>query len=147
MLEIQYSLWPPGSLWIQVANFLLLIFLLNIILYRPIRKILGERRGEMGSFESAIEDFRNKSTRYEKDLHESEIGARREGHQEKEALKSEGLEEEKGLLDEVTSTAEEKISKAKEEIEHRALDVRKSLEAEVADFSKDLAEKILGRSV
>ena len=51
MLEIDFQLWPPGALWIQIANFLLLLYLLNLILYRPMRKILNQRRGEVGSLE------------------------------------------------------------------------------------------------
>ena len=147
MLDIQYSLWPPGSLWIQVANFLFLLFLLNIILYRPVRKILSERKSEMDSFQGMIGDFQDRSATCEKDLAENEIGARKEGHKEKEGLKSEGLEEEKGLVQEAMSAAEGRIGKAKEDIRQRAVDVRKSLEAEVALFSKELAEKILGRSI
>jgi F-type H+-transporting ATPase subunit b len=147
MLEIHYSLWPPGSLWIQVANFLVLLFLLNMVLYKPIRKVLSQRKAEMDWFQSMIGDFETKSAKHEKDLEENAIGARREGHKEKEVLRIEGLEEEKGLLHEATSSAEERIGKAKDEIRQKAVDVRKSLEGEAALFSKELAEKILGRSI
>ncbi len=45
MLEIN------NTLIIQIANFLVLLFLLNIILYKPIRKILGQRQEEMRTSE------------------------------------------------------------------------------------------------
>jgi len=141
MISVDYSL------FIQIANFLLLLFLLNIILYRPIRKILGKRSDEMNSFQSMIDDFLSKSTRCEKDLEENKGAARKEGFEEKENFKKEGLEEEKGVLQEAVTKAEEEVNQAKEEIELKITDVRQSLEDEVALFSKDLAEKILGRSI
>jgi len=135
------------SLFIQIANFLLLLFLLNIILYRPIRKILGKRTDEMNTFQAMIDDFKNKSIQYEKDLEDDKMGARKEGFEEKENFKKEGLEEEKGMLQEAITAAEEEINKVKKEIELTVVDVRQSLEDEVTLFSKDLAEKILGRSI
>ena len=147
MLEIDYSLWPPGTLWIQIANFLVLLFILNIILYRPVRKILGKRKDEMDSFQEMIGDFQDKSGRYVKELEGSRIEARNSGFKEKEVLKDQGLEEEKDIVQEASSSSEEKIGKAREEIEERLADVRQSLQAEVEGFSQELAEKMLGRSI
>jgi F-type H+-transporting ATPase subunit b len=147
MLEIDFSLWPPGTLWIQIANFLFLLFVLNIILYRPVRKILGKRKDEMDSFEEMIGDFQDKSDRHEKELEGSRIEARNSGFKEKEGLKEQGLEEERDIVREASSSSEEKIGKAREEIEERLADVRRSLQAEVEGFSRELAEKILGRSI
>ena len=147
MLEIDFSLWPPGTLWIQIANFLVLLFILNIILYRPVRKILGKRKDEMDSFQEMIGDFQDKSDRYAEELEGSRIEARNSGFKEKEVLKDQGLEEEKNRVQEASSSSEEKIGKAREEIEERLADVRRSLQAEVEGFSQDLAEKILGRNI
>ena len=141
MISVDYSL------FIQIANFLVLLFLLNIILYRPIRKILGKRSDEMSSFQSMINEFLNKSTKCEKDLEINKMAARKEGFEEKDNFKKEGLEEEKGMLQEAITKAEEEVKQAKEEIDNKVADVRQSLEDEVAIFSKDLAEKILGRSI
>ncbi|MFC1863408.1 ATPase, partial [Thermodesulfobacteriota bacterium] len=52
---------PNYSLFIQIANFLVLLFVLNIILYRPIRKILYKRREEMATTKSVAEDLEKKS--------------------------------------------------------------------------------------
>ncbi|MGD2124610.1 MAG: hypothetical protein PVG99_00930 [Desulfobacteraceae bacterium] len=141
MLKIDFTL------IIQIANFLFLLFILNILLYRPIRKILTRRREEMDSYEGMIGDFQNKSAQYTKELEESVAWARREGAKEKETLKSDGLEEEKGMLGEATSEAAGKIEQARDEISRTLVDARQSLENELAVFSKELAEKILGRSV
>ena len=98
-------------------------------------------------FEEGIREFQDKTEQYTKELEENMIGARRDGFNEKEDLKNKGLEEEKSMLQEATASAGEKIEKAKQDIESTMAGVRQSLEKEVANFSKEFAEKILGRSV
>ena len=49
------SVMPDISLFVQIANFLIIIWVLNIILYRPIRKILIERKEKITSLEKNVE--------------------------------------------------------------------------------------------
>ena len=141
------DIYPNITVLFQIANFLILLFILNFIVYRPIRKILGRRGDEVISFQDMIEDFQNRTEKDTKSLQENMAGARSQGFKEKENLKNGGLEEEKVMLQGAISAAEEKIGKAKGEIEQNTAQARQSLEAEVRVFSKELAEKILGRSI
>ena len=136
-----------GTLFIQIANFLLLILILNIFLYRPIRRILIQRNEETDSLQKTIESYQGRSEQNEKGLEESMVLARKEGFLEKEGFKGQGLEEEKGILQEANSSVEERLGKAKKEMEMKITDIRKTLDDQVGAFSKELAEKILGRSV
>jgi F-type H+-transporting ATPase subunit b len=135
------------SLFIQIGNFLVLVFLLNIFLYRPIRRIIAQRGEEMGSLEHAIRDYQEKAEENEKGIQEHMVQARKEGFNVKESLKIEGFEKEKGILQETSSTVEETISRGRSEIDEQVKGVRKVLDEQVAVFSKELAEKILGRNV
>ena len=135
------------SLLIQIVNFLVLVILLNIFLYRPIRRIIAQRGEEVGSLQSAIQEYQGKAEENEKGIQEKMVEARKEGFQVKESLKTEGLEQEKGILQKSGSAVEEKISAARSKIEGQLKDVRKTLDDQVAVFSKELAEKILGRNV
>jgi F-type H+-transporting ATPase subunit b len=141
------EIYPNYTVFIQVANFLVLLFLLNIILYRPIRRIVGRRRDEMNSYQTMIEDFHNRFDMNTKELEESTRAARNEGYKAKESHKHSGLEEEKRTLQDALSSAQQKVGKAKEEIGSGAAAARQSLESEIKIFSQELAEKILGRSM
>ena len=141
------DIYPNITFLFQIANFLILLFILNIILYKPIRKILGQRGNEVISFQEMIEDFQNRSEKESKALEENMASARSQGFKEKETLKSAGLEEEKVMVQQAISSAEEKIGKAKGEIDQDTAQARRSLEEEVSVFSQELAEKILGRSI
>lgn len=141
MLKLDYSV------FLQIANFLILLFILNIVLYRPIRRILGQRKDEMNTLQSATGDFQGKAARCAERLEENIVGARREGYKEKEEKRAEGLDLEKKMYQGETHRAGERIETAKAEIELQMREVRRSLEQEIGVFSKDLAEKILGRSI
>jgi F-type H+-transporting ATPase subunit b len=138
---------PDYTLFIQIANFLLLLVLLNAILYRPIRRILKNRREEMDAFQSKIQGFEGKFASYTKKIQEGTADTRKVGLKEKENLKKTGQEEEKQLLREASSKASVKIGDARKEMNEKLKGVRLSLEKEMTLFSKELAEKVLGRSL
>ena len=141
MLNIDYTL------IIQIANFLFLLFILNILLYKPIRQILSQRKEEMDSFVGMIGDFEDKSAQSKTALEENKAEATKQGLKEKETLKGEGSDQEKNLVKGATSEASEKLDQARDEIAASMVRARQTLEKELGLFSRELAQKILGRSV
>ena len=141
MLTVDYTL------IIQIADFLILLAILNLILYKPIRKILNQRAERMTGFEKMIEEFLANFDRSSKDLQENMVNARREGFAGKEEMKKQGFDEEKELVEGAMTATGDKISEAKKRIEGDILSARQSLESEMSGFTKELAEKILGRSL
>jgi F-type H+-transporting ATPase subunit b len=141
MLEIN------STFFFQIGNFLLLLLLLNIVLFRPIRRIMIRRDEELDSLQKSIQDYQGRSEQNEKNIEEGMVLARKDGFAVKEKLKGTGLEEGKVVLQGANSSVEEKLGKAKSEMEMKMADVRKALKDQVAGFSTELAEKILGRSI
>ena len=138
---------PDYTIFYQIAGFLVLVFILNIILYRPIRRILVQRSDEADMLQKKIEGYDSRSEHNENKIEEGMIQTKKEGYLEKEHLKGQALEEERGILQEAGTSAEEKITMAKKEIQINISDVHRTLENQVAAFSKELSEKILGRSI
>ena len=141
MLTIDYTL------IIQLLNFLILILLLNIIVFRPVRNILNKRKEEMSSDAESTQGWGQKAERYSEELRVNTSDARKNGIKEKEALKSEGLEAENKMLKDTYSMVEDKTNKAMAELEEKRIKARDSLEKEIKGFSMDLAEKFLGRGI
>ena len=138
---------PNYTLFIQIANFLILLFLLNIFLFKPIRGILVKRHEEENGLQSSIDDYQSRADQNEKGVEEGRVQARKEGVKEKDSLKELGLQKEQGILQDAMYAAEEKIGNARKDVDAKMADVRKSLEDQIAVFSNELAEKILGRNV
>ena len=136
-----------GSLFIQIANFLFLIWALNIVLYKPIRNVLIKRKEKITNFEQGIDTF-NKSAKEKDDAFASGIkGARTTGLKKKEIFLQEAADEEKKLVEEINRKAQASLVKARERIVKDAEGVRASLQQELDIFAKAIGEKILGRAV
>ncbi|MDD5451445.1 MAG: ATP synthase F0 subunit B [Desulfovibrionales bacterium] len=135
------------TLLIQLANFLALMVILNLILYRPLRKIITERKEKVSGLEREIEGLiKNASQRLE-DFKVKMSGAHERGNKEKENLKNEGLGEEKQIISKTRSEAEASKSQMLSQIDQDANKAKEELKGQVSGFASDIAAKILGRSI
>ena len=141
MLEFNFTL------FVQIANFLVLLFLLNIIVYKPIRKIMSQRQEEMSASEKLIADLLDRYSRLSEQLDQNMAAARKDGFKEKEDCKNKGRDEESKMVQSAIDSVGEKISKTREDIERNMAGLRQTLDKEVSIFSQELAEKVLGRSI
>lgn len=134
-------------LFVQMANFILLIFILNAILYKPIRNSLIERKKKIQGAEEAIEGAKRSADEAGQTFKTKMGDAKMKGHQEKEALKQAGQEEEKRLVDEINQKAQAELEAVRAQIAKDAESARGKLKGEMKGFSAAIAEKILGRAV
>jgi F-type H+-transporting ATPase subunit b len=136
-----------GSLFIQIINFLFLIWILNIVLYRPIRNILRQRREKFQSLEQNIEtstsDVAEKQNTYTAGIKE----ARAKGLSEKEALVQAAEEEEKKLIDTINRNAQAELAAVRGRLAQEEAAVREALMKDVDVFASQIGAKILGRAV
>ena len=140
MVDINVTVIP------QIINFLILIFAMNIVCYKPIRKILLARKAKMdglsGDIASATEDSEEKDKAFSQGVRE----ARAKGQKEKEALLNEAGEEEKVIVGKIMDKAREDMATVKEQITKETEEVKAALEKEVDAFADAITQKILGRA-
>lgn len=135
------------SFVIQLINFGILVLVLNVFLYKPIRKVLADRRQVIDSARektvSVDAEVQSKMTQYEARLHaaKAEAGARRA-----EALKLAQVEE-TALLERARKQASESLSSIRDRVAKEAGEARELLKKQAEVLSGDICEKILGRSL
>jgi F-type H+-transporting ATPase subunit b len=136
-----------GSLFIQMVNFVVLIWALNFVLYRPIRGILAQRREKIEGLEQGI-------ATYEQDLSEKEQAiqagikqAREKGQKEKEELEEQAREQERRMMEQINEKARSDMAEIRERVGREVESVRKSLQPQVDQFADQISEKILGRAL
>lgn len=138
---------PDGSVIIQIVNFLFTIWVLNVLLYKPIRKILTTRKEKVDGLELAIEtsnnDVREKDDAFAAGIKE----ARARGFKEKDALLQQAADEEKSIIAEINRKAQAELTQIREQIKKDAEVARVSLLSEIDDFANQISQKILGRAV
>ncbi len=136
-----------GSLIIQIANFLVLAIVLNLILYRPIRGIISKRNAQFESLSKEIFTYSELATQRDREIQETISSARKEGALTKEGLRKEGSLEEERIIKETNLGIQERLKKTREELEKGILRTKEGLEAQVSQYAMELAERILGRSL
>lgn len=136
-----------GSIIIQIVNFIFLIWVLNIILYKPIRNVLLQRKERVADFEQSIEasrrDVEEKDEAFSLGIKE----AKAKGLKEKEGLLQIASEEERKIIEKINEKAQADIANVRAKIAEDAESARKSLQQEVDTFADAIAQKILGRAV
>ncbi len=141
------SVIPDVSLLVQIANFLIIIWLLNIVLYKPIRNILIQRKEKITSLEQNIDKLNGDSAEKDEAYLAGIKDARAKGLNEKDALMKEGAEEEKKIIEQINQKAHANLAEVRENITKEAQNVRESLNKEIDTFANAISEKILGRAV
>ena len=136
-----------GSVFIQIANFIFLIWVMNMILYKPIRKALLQRKDKVSSLERSIADFNTEAQEKENAFASGIKEARASGLKEKQALIQSGSDEEKIVLENINKKAQAELAKSREKIAKDAESVRISLQKELDTFVNAIGQKILGRAV
>jgi F-type H+-transporting ATPase subunit b len=132
---------------IQVLQFLVLVFVLNRLLFRPISEVIAEREGKISAWEektrNAEETARLKLESYQRQR--AEERARALEGQEKliKALK----EKEEANLRAVSDEAAQLVASVQQEIEEETERLRLELRRQAVELSQTLTEKVLGRKV
>lgn len=134
------------SLFAQIINFILLVWVMNIVLYRPIRKVLLQRKEKVSGLEQSVETFSGDAKDKETAFAEGIKAARAKGTAAKDALLEEASAEEKKMIGEINDRAKAEMDKVKAQIAGDADKVRASLAKEVDAFADSIAQKILGRA-
>jgi F-type H+-transporting ATPase subunit b len=142
MLEIN-----PAALLVQIANFLVLVFLLNKFLFKPIRTKLAERAQKLEGLSEIAEGFETQAMTWEKDIREGRDASKREGLAEKERLKSEAQAKERKLIEEAMEASDRKVGDARKQAQTSIPSIRQALDLQVTALSRDVAARILGRSL
>ena len=141
MIDIDWTLYA------QIINFLLLVFLLNVVLFRPIRNALKERQAKLLAQETEINLLTDQGRSLEDEIKEELAAARRAGAGARETLKQEGAQAEATLLEEVKRQAELEWATVEKKIKADMAKARKSLQTQTQSFAQLLATKILGREL
>ncbi len=141
MVELNYTV------WIQMANFLVLILVLNFLLYRPVLKIIEKRNQKIeeskGKVRSLDETIERKMNEYEEKIRQ----ARAEAASQRDAIKEEGAEQGKVIIGQVREEISTKLEGFKAQLQKETDEARVSLREQTRMIASEISEKVLGRSV
>jgi F-type H+-transporting ATPase subunit b len=145
--ENSIQLVPDGTLILHVIIILVMVFVLNATLYKPINRILEARekrtRGRMSEAQEIMTDVSQKLANYEKQLRQARADAYALSEQERTAA----MQARQQKLNEVREQLSASIAKEKQVIAGQADDARASLEDESRKIASDISSRVLNRRV
>jgi F-type H+-transporting ATPase subunit b len=135
------------ALVFQFVNFLLLMLVLNIFLYKPVRKILAERDSEIIESQkrtAAVDkEVQEKMALYEMKLRQTKTAA----YEEKTAAIGKTREEESSIIEKARLEAAQSLATIQKQVARDAEQARGFLREQARSISLEICEKVLGRSL
>lgn len=132
-----------GTIFVQMAAFLITLVMLHFLLYRPYLKALDlreenvegseEEAGEMGAQADVLEE------KYQKNIRQ----ARRDAQEVRESLRQQGLAEQRELHDEVHDEIQAKLSEERAAIDDHVQKAREDIEQRADALADTMVDKLL----
>src|SRR4030042_5461604 len=142
-----FTVLPDITLLVQMVIFLALVFVLNVLLYKPILKIIDRRKKQLEELENEIKLFNNsvdkKAFEYEEKLKQAKSSA--------SELKKEIIQEGNGQAKSIVDVVRAEIPLMTQEFQqkmHKEMQAQRLILVNQSQkLSLEIAEKVLGRSV
>ncbi len=135
------------TLLIHIVNMIVLMIVLNAILYKPVQSILLKRREKLDSLNKDVEQFeqnaRHRQKEVDKKMREASARAKEALDSARGEAQDAGAEKLAVIRAESDSEKEKNLADIRSQIDA----ARKELQEGATDFAKDMAGKILGRSL
>lgn len=135
------------SIVIQVVNFLVLLFILWKLLYKPLVGLMEERTGAIKKSLDEAQAARLEAQR-EREEHAQKLqAAYAEARSIRETALREAAEEQRRLVDAARAEAARLVADARAEMEQDVRRARQELRTEVSDLAVNVAERLIRRSL
>lgn len=129
--------------FVLVANFIVLLIVLNALLFKPLAKILKERDA---AIKGTLDEAKALTGRKEDaiaTMNAELSGARTKAKDVYNSFREEGLAREKEVLAKTEAEAVELIEKARRDLKVETEKARAALKADVEKFSEEIVKKLV----
>ena len=135
------------TLVIHIINMIVLMFVLNAILYKPVPGILEKRQGKLDVLSNDVEQFeqnaRHRQAEVDKKMRQASAKAKKALDGARSEAQAAGAEKVAAIRQEVDGEKEKQLSEVRSQVDA----ARTELLDNVTGFAQDMAGKILGRSL
>jgi len=135
------------TLIIQLAIVLSLMGILSQVLFKPFLSILQERKDRVEGSEKKARELQLRTEELMERYRESIAAAQAQGATIREEIRKESLAAEMEILQKAMEKANHSIQQIKTKISEETMAARTGLKIQAQNLSREIAEKILGRSL
>jgi len=135
------------TLVIHIINMIVLMFVLNAILYKPVLGILEKRQGKLDTLGNDVEQFeqnaRHRQAEVDKKMRQASAKAKKALDGARSEAQAAGAEKVAAIRQEADGEKEKQLADVKTQVDV----ARTELLDNVTGFAQEMAGKILGRSL
>ena len=133
------------TLIIQLISFLIFLFIINRIMFRPLRNVMSERDSYIQKLRIEIDDAEDELKTVFKQIEKQESSVKKEAFSLKEKLEAAGSLQAGEIIDATREEIEEMKTTAEKEVEAMISEARKSVKNESETLAIRIMEKLLDR--
>ncbi|NLW68173.1 MAG: F0F1 ATP synthase subunit B [Bacteriovoracaceae bacterium] len=141
MIELNWTF------FVQIFNFLLLMFILNKILYKPILKVLDERDARIVGGQEKAKKLLEESQSILKSYNDKLYSAKIDAMTVKNTSRKQAVDQANMIIEDARRNAETIVLNVQKEMAEEIERVKKELEPELGVMAGTIAQQILGRKV
>jgi len=132
---------------VQIVNFVLLMFILNTLLYKPILGVIEKRKEQMEKSDGDVKRLRQEVEQKLAEYEEKVRLAKLEAMEQRNALVKEGADLAKSTIEAVRSEIPMLMEQFNAKMGREVDAARAILRSQSRKISLEIAEKVLGRSI
>jgi len=145
--EDSIQLVPDGTMLLHVIIILVMVYVLNATLFKPINQILAARekrtKGRLSEAQEIMASVTEKTSDYEKSLRQ----ARAEAYAYSEAQRTEAMKDRQQRVNEMRAQLAASLAREKQAIDQQAGSARAELDSESRQIAAEIGSRILNRPI
>ena len=135
------------TLIFQVISFLIFLFIMNRIMFRPLRRIMAERETYIENVQKDIIDAQNQFEDLACQIQKQEKAVRDEAFEQQAKLEAAGNQQAAKILTSVHKEINASKEQARKNIDGQISAARKQIQKEAENLAKSIIETVLHRSL
>ncbi len=134
-----------ATLFVQVIQFLILVFILNRIMFRPILKVIRDRSRYIEKRRNDIGNLEEETVRLRDEYVSRETETRKKTAQTRSEIRNEGISKAEEFESDSRKRVAEIKTEADKEAEAEIEQTRPLLQGEAAGLADEIIERMIGR--
>lgn len=136
-----------NTFFLQMANFIVLMIVLNYLLYRPLLNIIEKRRKVLESSAEEVQRLNKTIEEKQREYEEKLRQAKQQALEIKAQILKEANDEAKAIIDQVRNQIPVMMADVQARLAKEMEVAREVLRGQSRQLSQEIAEKVLGRSL
>ncbi|MDX1707242.1 MAG: hypothetical protein R3274_01505 [Desulfobacterales bacterium] len=134
------------TLIIQVISFLIFLFIINRIMFRPLRKVMDERKSHIDHIQQDVVSAQRALETLTDQIEKQEIDVRNEAFRQKSQLEASGMQQAADIMAATRKEIDASKASAKRTVDEQIAAARKQVQEEAESLANKIMAKVLFRS-